>query len=100
MMQVQIPARLFALPSRKEYDTDYQGQKLQTPRVSFQVHAIIDGDPVKFFCDEDPVATLNGSRAKLENGSMVDVVANVRLYPQRKGGLGVQLENFTEPAKA
>lgn len=99
-MQVQIPARLFALPTRREFDTDFAGNKLASPRVAHVVHAIIDGEPVKLFSDEDPTAGLNGSRSKLENGAMIDVVATLRLYAKKAGGLGVQLEGFAEPGKA
>jgi hypothetical protein len=97
-VQISVPVRLFSLPSSKTYTTDFEGKVLAEPRVSWLASAIMAGEAVKFYCDSDPSAGLNGSRLKVEAGELVDVHAVLRLYP-RKSGVGVALERFEEIVK-
>lgn len=97
-MEIRVPVRLFALPTQKIWETDQQGNKLATPRVSWSCQAILGADAVKLYADDDPTLDLNGSREKLEAGAMIDVDAVLRLYP-RKSGIGVQLQYFAERGK-
>lgn len=97
-MDIAVPARLFALPERREFTEDFEGNTLDKPRVTWIMQVILGSDAVKLYSDEDPTLGLNGSREKLAAGNMVDVVAKLRLYP-RRSGMGVALEGFAEAGK-
>lgn len=92
-MQVSIPVRLFALPAYRTFKNEDGSE-----RSAFITQAIVGTDAVKFYTDDDPTEALNGTRKRLEDGSMVDVTAQLRLYP-RRSGMGVALEGFAEQAK-
>jgi hypothetical protein len=101
MMQVLIPARLFALPEHRTFkeSTDRATGEIRPASSAWVTQFILGADAVKVYTDDDPTAGLNGSRAKLEGGEMIDVHAVCEVYGRSKSGIGIAVRSFQEIAK-
>lgn len=94
-MQIKLPVRLFALPAYVEFPAR-DGREAS---AAWSTTVLLGADAVKFYSDSDPSEPLNGLRTKLEEGTMIDCLAVVDLYPKGRGqsGLGVSLQYFEAP---
>lgn len=95
MPNAEVSAVMYRSP--RKYVSD--GKFTPEGTIQFQHTLSIEGEGARFYCDADLTGGLNGSRAKLDKGEAVPVVATVRLGVQGRKLVAAELLSIAEPTK-